>query len=227
MPVEQVFDKVRQIHQAEAEITDEQAETLAAWVRDGIDEMTKGNREQVQFATKELERLEGHRSKLLSLYYEDAIDRDRFRSESDRLDKEERNARLRLAEAETGLDAVEATIAGAVELLRSWPERMDRAKPETQDRFHSTFYDTFMLSVDDDSVPSVTAVESVPKRTLKRALTRVEEVLATNENEPEAAPAFSGSNMYCLAPPTGFEPVTNGLEGRCSIRTELRRQNAP
>lgn len=26
-------------------------------------------------------------------------------------------------------------------------------------------------------------------------------------------------------PPEGFEPPTSGLEGRCSIHTELRRQN--
>ena len=27
---------------------------------------------------------------------------------------------------------------------------------------------------------------------------------------------------HCLAPPAGFEPAANGIEVRCSVRTELR-----
>jgi len=208
LSVDQIVEKVYALHELESEITAEQLKTLDAWVADGIEEMSKGQKTAAVQAEKDLERSKRQRDKLLRLYYDEDIDRDTFRTEQQRLDDTERAARLRLAETATGLEEVGRRVSKTAALLQSWPERMRSAKPETQDRFHDAFYETFGISLgDDDSGAVVTAEPREHTKILKQTLTRIAEVLAKNENEPEKAAAFSGSNMSLLVPRTGFEPV--------------------
>ena len=144
---------------------------------------------------------------MLDLYYDDHLDCDTFVEEQKRIETEQRQARLRLAEAQSGLDGVEATIERAIDLLRSWPDQMDTAIPELQDSFHQVFYDFFKVAVDDDETPAVTFEQLEHTRHLRAVLSEAQEVLDQNENKPALALASAGSNMSNLVPRTGFEPV--------------------
>jgi len=204
-----IVERVERIHRAESKITEEQLEVLNHWVRQAISEMSADNEQAQKQADRDLERLSNQRRKLLELHFEEIIDKETFRSEQDRIDVEERQARLRLTEASSGLDDVAATIEAATRLLQTWPERMHSASPKLQDEFHQVFYTHFTVSEqDEDEVIGVQAERTEANERLRETLDAVKETLVGSNNEPALAFAAAGSNMSQVVRHEGLEPPT-------------------
>jgi len=185
-----VLDQVEQIHHRQSRITDEERELLGRWIKASVEEMSKDSVELRQRTELALEKLQNQRAKLLQLHYEDIIDKDTFRDEQERIDKEERQARLRMAEATSGIEEAAETIDNAIALLQTWPDRMADASPELQDSFHEVFYEHFEVTEEDTGESTgrgiITVVDQPQEHTtaLTGALNAAGNALKAYNNKP-------------------------------------------
>ncbi len=218
--VDEVAAKFERHYLREARrISRDKIDRLRSYLTQELSLVNAENKEAIDRANARLDRLDAERRKLLSLYYDDSIDRDLFLSEQKRIDDQERQARKQLRAASTQLHEVIETVTQSLELLHDWPDVVASLPTEKQRNIIQSFYDTVFVSLDEDVHPTdqphiAAAKEAIdtldrldwqPGDPLPPATPRT--VMSLDMNKPEPALASSGSHMSLLVPPTGFEPV--------------------
>jgi len=205
-------------------------------VRDVLKEALATKRTEAEVAetslTQRIERLTDERHKLLQLHYAEAVPIDLFKQEQERITRELKQARDRLADVSLEFDAIEQNLNQALAFAKDCHAAYESADNNTRRLFNQALFERIYVHNDgaithDLAAPFKILLDPrlIKELTIKPGKKAKKQAdwpdggvwWTTNENDLEVN-EVAGSNFNVLVPPVGLEPTTDCLEGSCSIR---------